>query len=292
MKLILPATTANLGCGYDTLGMALSLYNTFEFWEAEEDIVIDYEGDVSEHLVMVSMHETQKIMGFDKKHAMLRMEADIPVKRGLGSSAVCIVAGCIMAFLLDGRKIDVQRVLEIGNQLEGHPDNIAPVLYGGLTAAMQLDTEVFVQSLPLHESIEPIVVIPPFPFGTKDAREAIPKVIPHTDAVYNLSRVGLLIGALGKGEIDHLNVYTDDRLHELYRFPMINAIDPSYERVTRKLEELSAGVCLSGAGPTLLGLTNDASAKDRMREWLAEEGLDYQVLDSKIDRVGYRVEAE
>lgn len=292
MRIILPATSANLGSGYDTLGIALSLYNTFEFHEAETDSVLDYDGDPSFHLVIESMHITQEKMGFPRKNAMLAMQADIPIKRGLGSSAVCIVAGCMMAFLLEGRKVDVQQVLEISNSLEGHPDNIAPVICGGFTAAMQFDGKVYVQTLPIHESIEPVVVIPPFPFATKAAREAIPKSIPHQDAVFNVSRIGLLIGAMGKGEIEHLNLYTDDRLHEIYRFPMIDAIDPNYPRVTKKMEELCNGVCLSGAGPTLLGLTGNPETKEMMKDWLVAENLAYEVLDLKIDRIGYRIEED
>lgn len=292
MKLILPATTANLGSGYDTLGLAMTLYNTFEFWESEEDIVMNWDEDPSEHLVIQAMREAQYVMSFPKKKVMLSMQADIPVKRGLGSSAVCIVAGVMIAFLLDGRPVDPKRVLEISNQLEGHPDNIAPVIYGGFTAAMQTETDVYVQELEIHESIEPIVVIPPFPFATKAAREAIPEMIPHSDAVFNVSRIGLLVGALAKGELEHLGVFTDDRLHEIYRFPMIEACDVHYASVTKKLESLCESVTLSGAGPTLLGLTNDKTAKSRMIAWIKEEGLDYEVLDLRIDRTGYRIEGD
>lgn len=290
MKLIIPATSANLGCGYDSLGLALNLYNQFEFWETESDALFGSEENPEEHLVFQALRETQRILSFSRKSVTLKINAQIPQKRGLGSSAACVAAGVMMAFLLDGKRIDKNQVLSIGSKIEGHPDNLAPILYGGFTAALATEEAVYAHRFPVHRSIEPLVVVPRFSFSTGDARKALPEMIPETDAVFNLTRLGLLIGALEEGNIRDLDVFTEDRLHEPYRIPMIMEIDGNYRRVREKMSTLSHGVSLSGAGPSLIGFTDDAGARDTMREWLEAEQLEYDVPNIGIERDGYRVE--
>lgn len=292
MKLRLPATSANLGCGYDTLGLALSLYNTFEFWESETNICLDSDLDPADHLVFRAMQEAQRTLSFPQKSATLRVETGIPIKSGLGSSAACVAAGIMIAFLLQGKKIDKNQVLSIGTQIEGHPDNLAPLLYGGLTAALASETGVFAQAFPIDASIEPLIVVPRFSFSTEEARRALPEQIPVEDAVFNLTRIGLLIGALGEGNLDDIDTFTEDRLHEPYRLPLLRELDPNYRRVREKMRTLAKGVSLSGAGPSLIAFTQDADARDTMREWLQAEQLDYEVPNVGIERIGYRLETQ
>jgi homoserine kinase len=235
MKLRLPATSANLGCGYDTLGLALSLYNTFEFWESETNICLDSDLDPADHLVFRAMQEAQRTLSFPQKNATLRVETGIPIKSGLGSSAACVAAGIMIAFLLQGKKIDKNQVLSIGTQIEGHPDNLAPLLYGGLTAALASETGVFAQAFPIDASIEPLIVVPRFSFSTEEARRALPEQIPVEDAVFNLTRIGLLIGALGEGNLDDIDTFTEDRLHEPYRLPLLRELDPNYRQNAPRL---------------------------------------------------------
>lgn len=292
MKLIIPASTANLGCGYDSLALALALYNTFTFEAADEDAVIGWRSDVREHMVISSLHTAQEILGFPSTKALLAVDAGVPVKRGLGSSATCITAGCLMAFLLEGKPIDQEAVLHIANRIEGHPDNIAPMIVGGLTAAMQKDGEVSMHKFPIDPRLRAIAVIPPFPFSTAVARGAIPARVPHADAVFNLSRVALLIAALGEGDLSRLSVYLEDALHEPYRLPKIAEKDANYPRAMEMLGSICEGACLSGAGPTMLGLTARVEAKKEMEEWLAQENIPYEVRLLNVDHEGYRVEAE
>lgn len=292
MKLRLPATSANLGCGYDTLGLALSLYNTFEFWESETNICLDSDLDPADHLVFRAMQEAQRTLSFPQKNATLRVETGIPIKSGLGSSAACVAAGIMMAFLLQGKKIDKNQVLLIGTQIEGHPDNLAPLLYGGLTAALASETGVYTQAFPIDASIEPLIVVPRFSFSTEEARRVLPEQIPVEDAVFNLTRIGLLIGALGEGNLDDIDTFTEDRLHEPYRLPLLRELDPNYRRVREKMRTLAKGVSLSGAGPSLIAFTQDADARDTMREWLQAEQLDYEVPNVGIERIGYRLETQ
>lgn len=290
MKLILPATSANLGCGYDSLGLALRLYNTYEFWESDNDEVFGSDADPEQHLVFQAMREAQYAMAFPKKSATLKVTAEIPEKRGLGSSAACVAAGVMMAFLLQGKNIDKKQVLSIGTTVEGHPDNLAPILYGGFTASLKTDTAVYATGFPVHPSVEPLIVVPRFGFATDLARDALPDTVPITDAVANLARVGLLIGALEEGKLEELDVFTEDRLHEPYRMPLIAQIDPNYRRVREKMRSLVHGVSLSGAGPTLIGFCADPAVREDMKQWLADEQLDYDVLSIGIERDGYRLE--
>lgn len=290
MKLTLPATSANIGCGYDTAGLALRLYNLYEFWETETDALLDSEEDPAEHLVFHAMHETQRLLAFPDKFATLRITADIPRARGLGSSAACVAAGIMMAFLLQGKSIDKNQVLSIGTKIEGHPDNVAPILYGGFTTALATEEGVHVHRFPVHGSIEPVLAVPRFPFGTQKARQAIPEQIAMADAVFNLSRLGLLIGALEEGAVEKLDVFARDRLHEPYRIPLILEEEGNFRRVREKMRTLLHGVSLSGAGPSLIGFTKDKQAAKTLEAWLDREALPYDVLSVGIEPNGYRLE--
>ena len=290
MKLMIPATSANLGCGYDSLGLAVRLYNTFEFWETEQDAVFDSDIDPNDHLVFQALREAQYTLAFPKKTVTLKVDAGIPVRRGLGSSAACVAAGVMMAFLLEGRKVDPKQVLSIGTGIEGHPDNLAPIVYGGLTASAALENGVVARRFPLHADVEPVIVVPRFEFATRDAREALPESVPMEDAVANVSRVGLLLGALEDGLLEDLDALAQDRLHEPYRIPKIAEIDGNYRRVIEKMRTLAHGISLSGAGPSLIAFTDEADVAEKLQAWFTEQQLGYDAYQPGVETVGYRLE--
>lgn len=289
-----PATTANLGPGFDSFGCALGLYNTYTFEAIDQGLEISgcAEKYCNPKNLSVRAYElTLKEAGVAYTGLRMEMlETQVPVSRGLGSSAAMIVAGVVAANAEAGYPFDNRKMLELATRIEGHPDNLAPAFYGGLTASMMNDGIPDTVTYKMAEGLRFVVCIPTFELSTAKARKALPETYSRADAVYNLSHGAVLLKALETGDKPVISWALNDRLHQPYRVSLI----PEYETVRRvALESGAIAFCISGAGPTLLALTDDRNFAGRLSARLSKETKKgWKVLSPEIDRHGATVTEE
>ena len=254
-----PATSANCGPGFDSLGLALTLYNDFTFTISDEtfgfSLEVEGEGKDSFHasgrnmafasfLAVWNKITDHKRIGID-----VHMHNQVPKSRGLGSSSTAIVAGVTAASILSGANLTLDEILQEANAMEGHPDNVAPAIYGGFTISFQENSVAHTLRTIPKMPLQFIAVVPDMQLSTHMAREAIPKEIPHPDAVFNSSRTALLVAALLENRPDLLQYALEDKLHQPYRAKLI----PGLTEVFAAGEEAGAYKCIiSGSGSTLL----------------------------------------
>ena len=298
VRVRVPASTANLGPGFDALGMALGLYNEIEVEVAGVGLRLDVEGEGAErlqslgrqNLVARAVTGTLERLGRPAEGLRVRMVNRIPLSRGLGSSSAAALGGVAAAAELARASLTPEELLDLTLPLEGHPDNITPALLGGLTVATVVDGKVRCVKLPVPEGLSAVAVIPEFHLSTAKARRALPPTVPRADAVFNVGRVALLLAAMQSGRLDLLRGAVQDRLHQPYRAPLV----PGMDEVLTEGEAAGALACfLSGAGPTLLALvTGDGTAiGERMaRRWMEQANVTARVLGLPIDREGLRIE--
>lgn len=285
MRIRIPATSANLGCGFDTLGLALDLYNEFIIEPSPEDHLVGEERDLESHMVFSTRNLACDMLGLPRQHCTLTVHAQVPESSGLGSSATCILAGIIAALHLNGQPLDEQVILKTATHMEGHPDNVVPAYVGGLTASLDLGEKVLYRKSAVHEELVFLTVIPPFAFATAGARAAIPSMIRHRDAVANLSRVVLLMDALEQGKVGDLRALVHDELHEKYRLPLIQQLDPDYETLYTYCQTHARGTFLSGAGPTFIAVI-EADQAESLQMQLQAMGPAYRFLRLKAGNEG------
>ena len=258
VRVSVPATAANLGPGFDCLGMALGLYHRISVREEEgEGVEIRATGEGHEELPsgadnMIHRALRTACSHFDYRPLKLIVESDneIPLAAGLGSSAAAYTAGLAAGVLLSGHRLDTELLIRWGSEQEGHADNVTPCVLGGL-AVITNDGAV------RHVRIDPPagmavqIAIPDFTLPTEEARTVLPETVTHRDAVFNQSRVGLLTAALSTGRMDLLETAMRDRLHQPYRECLVPGLP---EVVSAAVAAGAAGAALSGAGPTVLAL--------------------------------------
>ncbi|GAA4907488.1 homoserine kinase [Stackebrandtia albiflava] len=250
-----PATSANLGAGFDCLGLALSMYDevTAEVTTGETVVTVEGEGSgrlaVDEsHLVVASLRAACDAFGVAAPNVRLRCRNAIPQARGLGSSSAAIVAGVSLAAeLLADVTVDPRVLLRVAAELEGHPDNVAPCLLGGFTVAWTGDDGAHAVRMDPAAGIAPVVYLPAGQGFTSQARAALPGRVPHTDAVFNLSRAALAVHAFTT-DPSLLLAATDDRLHQRYR----GEVMPRTLELVEHLREAGIPAAVSGAGPSVL----------------------------------------
>lgn len=262
IRIQVPATSANLGSGFDSLGIALNLYN--QVWMEESDAIdISCKDDVqvplNEHnLIYWAAKQLYEQCGRKLPGMKIVQLNNIPMARGLGSSSACIVAGILGANRLLGSPLDVKELVTLATKIEGHPDNVAPALEGGLVASAIEGGKVYSVSVPVSDKIRFIVFIPPFELKTEKARSVLPDSYTRADAVYNLSRSALMTASLFSGNLENLRVAVQDKIHQPYRSGLI----ANYDDVCRMSYELGTlGTCISGAGPTIISMVKAEEAE-------------------------------
>ncbi len=264
-----PATTANLGVGFDCLGMALDIYSYFYFKPSKSLQIsgcpTEYQNE--NNLVYQAYIEAMTELGIKPSPIKLVIKSDIPLERGLGSSSACVVAGVLGAYTLAGHPIDQEKVLALCTKIEGHPDNVAPALIGGLVASYQGDPILYTSRFPLHSSYEFLVLIPDFRTSTEIARELLPEKIHFTDAVSNQSKLLFATQALTSGDGALLQEVMTDKLHEPYRKQLIHEVNIVSD-LTKQAGALT--VLVSGSGPTLLAIAQEKIDIDSLNNQLKE----------------------
>jgi homoserine kinase len=299
VRVRVPASTANLGAGFDALGMALGLYNEIEVERGDGDgmhLTIEGEGAErlqalgAQNLVARAVSGTLAHLGASPAGVSVRVINRIPLSRGLGSSSAAVVGGVAGAAALAGASLSAEELLDLALPLEGHPDNIAPALLGGLTVATLVEGKVRCVKLSVPDALQAVAVIPDFRLSTAKARQALPPMVPRGDAVFNVGRVALFLAALQAGRLDLLREGAKDRLHQPYRAALV----PGMSDVLAEGERAGALACfLSGAGPTLLALVagDPGDVGRRMAEcWHEKAGVTAQTHALAIDRAGVQVE--
>ena len=262
-----PATTANLGPGFDSFGCALQLYTDVTFEETDCGLEItgcDQAFSGPDNLAYVAYCAVLASLSEEVKGVKIHIDAHIPVCRGLGSSAALLVAGAMGANVLHGNRLSTQGLLNITNAMEGHPDNLAPAFFGGLTASMVDNGLPVTVNFPLHPDWEIIALVPDFDMPTVKARAILPEQVSRADAIYNVAHGALVLKALELGDEKLLRTAMQDKLHQPYRKHMV----ADYEVIEGLARTSGAAFCLSGAGPTLLCITRDKTLKDRLAEKL------------------------
>ena len=240
-RIIVPATSGNLGPGFDSLGIALNIYGHFVFEDSSSSD--------ADHLAVKAYQKALEWMDAKGPGIKVHTPQEIPMARGLGSSAACIVAGVLAAGHVSGKDVPKSELLQMATEIEGHPDNVAPALYGGLVSSGLRNGRAFSGKLALSEKLSFAVLIPDFHLSTAKSRSVLPKSISLSDATYNLSQQGLSISALANGDPELISHAFDDKLHQPYRFPLV---DEAEKLIAIAKESGALAVTLSGAGPSLL----------------------------------------
>ncbi len=297
IRIKVPASTTNLGPGYDCLGLALKLYNYIEFerlprgktqliWQGEQN---DAMRPHVEKLVLRAAREIFDLCGVSAPGLRITLKLNIPIARGLGSSATAIIAGMVAANELCGSRISREKLLVQSAKFEGHPDNVTACFLGGLTASTFSGDGLAIRKYRLRSALKVVVVVPSYGLETRKARAVIPKHVKHRDAVFNLSRVPLVIDRLVTGELSDLQRLMQDRLHQPYRKPLIKG----YDQIVRAGLNAGAGaVVLSGAGPSMVAFctSNVEQVATSMGEILSTLNISNYVLILSPDNRGTVVE--
>jgi len=286
VRIRVPASSANLGPGFDCLGLALGLHDVVVARAADSGLVVDVAGEGADrvrrdrrNLVVAAMRATFDRLGGQPRGLEVVCANRIPHGRGLGSSAAAIVAGVCAARALVLGGLSDPEALDLAASIEGHPDNVAACLLGGLTAAWTAPDGVS-RALPLSVSpeVRPVALVPATTMSTRRARALLPESVPFADAARTAGRAVALAAALGSRP-DLLGELADDRLHEPYRL----AAQPRAAALLGRLHDAGIAATLSGSGPTVLALANGENQARRAGE-LAGRG--WQVMALPVDREG------
>lgn len=293
IKIQIPATSANLGAGFDALGLALSYYNYVNIEEYDGISISSLDGTPVPEDETNMVYETAKtlyqICGRPFKGLRIEQINNIPMARGMGSSSACIIAGLVGANKLMGEPLTLDEMVDLSAQIEGHPDNTAPALLGGIVTAVFDGKKVHWVKQEVFTTLKFIVIVPDFELKTEKARECLPKEIPFTDAVYNLSRAALFSASLLTGKYENLRTAVDDRLHQPYRIELI----PHARDVFETAYSLGAyAAYISGAGPSIMTVVDAENTyfAGKLRFALDRAGLQsWDVHELHIDNAGTRI---
>jgi homoserine kinase len=294
---IVPATTANIGPGFDCLGAALTLYNQFKFTEtASSNLEIKVVGKEAakvscdqDNLLYQALIKLYENIGQKPPSLLIEIDLGVPLARGLGSSATAIVGGLVGANQLAGNPLNRNEIINLAIEMEGHPDNVVPALLGNCLLSVKGNNHWEFCPISWHSEIIVIVAIPDFELSTQEARSVLPKSLNYHDAVFNISHLGLLIKALETNQESWLKVAMADCLHQPYRKGLIKG----YDRVEIAAKDAGAyGLVISGAGPSLLALTNvnhQETVISAIGEAWKQEGIEAIVRSLSLDSQGARI---
>lgn len=293
IRVKIPATTANMGPGFDCFGMALTLYNTFEIKKDDNRLCYLENGEPSlippdENLILNTYKRVLSMYNHPIQGICINLtQYDIPMSRGLGSSATCILAGIIAANYILNNILTIEEIINIGSLIEGHPDNIVPAAIGGLSISYIDNKDVIYSKLLPPIGISYIVMIPNFSVSTNKAREVLPDNYSRNTCVFNIARASMLISLLLKNDITKLRSCLDDKIHQPYRKELI----PDIDKIFSKCMELgSLGEFISGSGSTLISIIkDDAKIINELNTYLKGLSGEWKSLILKSDLEGIKI---
>ena len=295
VKIKVPGTSANIGPGFDTLGLALNIFNeiTVEKKNSGIEVLWDIPNPnipLEDNLVYVALVHTLKKYKKEDLGCTVRMtKVDIPISRGLGSSAAAIVCGIYAAHYLMDYSLSTKDIVNIATELEGHPDNVAPAILGNMILSVMTGDSILYSKIDFPEEIKFNVLIPNFKLSTEKARSVLPGSYSTADCVSNASRLALMLNFLKEKRYNDLRVCLEDKIHQPYRFELINNSLDIFE----KSKELGAlGEFISGAGPTLITWVdkNEESYKKELQKYLDTLDDKWEIKDLTINTTGTIIE--
>ena len=292
IRVRVPATSANIGPGFDAMGLALKLYNEFGFESLEKGIeIVGFQEKYNnyDNLVLKSVRRLYQAAGRELMGIRITVKEGIPVSRGLGSSAACIVGGLVGAnALLDG-PLSKDELISLAVEIEGHPDNVVPAFEGGLTVSYAKDGSVRHEKINFdYEKLLLYALIPDFEVSTEKARKALPETFPLEDVVCNISRTAMLVASFLNGKFGNLWDILSDRVHQPYRSRLINGFDSIEEKM---IELEFDGLFISGAGPTLMGILSERDSRkvEALKEFLDSMENIWKLEPVGIDKKGVQI---
>lgn len=285
-----PATSANFGSGFDTIGAAFSLYNIFEFEILQnKELVItgcDPEFCNEDNLIYQSMKVVFNKANITPPGVHIHEVNNIPIGKGLGSSATCIVGGLIGANLICGQPFTLEELFEMAIEIEGHPDNVTPAFFGGLTTALICPGKpTFYNSLPISDKFSFFACIPNFTLSTEEARRLLPDSYSRSDVVFNISHALMTFIALVKGEVKVIPEAIDDKIHEPYRKVIIDG----YSDIESGIQECGGLTCfISGAGPTIMCIAESSNLtfESQMNSYVNKNLTGWKFVKLEPDNTG------
>jgi len=291
-KIRIPATSANLGPGFDCFGLAIKVYNTFIF----EKIPFGFEFIVKfknkeipinqgDNLVYVAMKETFDMFNKSMPGIRLIEEINIPFSRGLGSSATAILAGILASNKILGNPMNDEEILNLAYKIEGHSDNIVPALNGGFNITIIENNKIIFKKVNVDENLRIIIAIPEIKIKTKESRKILPAEVKREDAIFNLSRAALLAASLITRDYSYFPVAFQDKLHQNYRAKLIPGF---YDVVSNAYNEGALGVALSGSGSSIIAFTisNEKNIAQSMIKTFSKLGIDSEYIITSTDNEG------
>ena len=301
VRVRVPGTSANCGPGFDCLGLACTVYNDLELRLTREpglSITMTGEGATNipcdnRNIVWRSAQYLLEKAGKDKEYrgAVIHMENRVPLSRGLGSSATAIVAGLTAANALIGNPFNRREILQFATDIEGHPDNVAPAIFGGFTVNAVTNGRVDCFSFLPRFRMKFVVAVPNFPLSTRMARKVLPTEVPMKDAIFNIGRASMLVAALTRGNERYLRLGLDDALHQPYRAELIPGMYHVFKAARRAG---AAGATLSGAGPCLIAYVLERRHAEEavgkaMLEAFRKHDVDARILTLDLDTHGAQI---
>lgn len=291
-----PATSANLGPGFDTLGLALELFLELNIEPAISGIKVFYLNDgkrkvknLDKNLIIQAMNKVFAKADITPAFTMT-VKNDIPMSRGLGSSAAAIVAGIFAANYLIGEKYSRDLLIKWAVELEGHADNIVPAVVGGLTTAMIYENEIYYQRVVIPANFRAIIAVPEFTLPTEKSRSVLPEKVALQDTVYNLQRACFLLASLHNGDLSHLKLAMDDMIYQ----PLRKQFIPGFDEVFAAAYANGAlGVAMSGAGPSIIAFAGDNTDEigRAMQAAFADQGLRSNIYNLTPNQSGISISA-
>lgn len=296
-RITVPATTANIGPGFDAMGLALNLYLCIEieadpsgnqsvYWEDRKVSPLPED----KNLILSALKRTLKKIDRENTGFLLRvMDCQIPPSRGLGSSASAIVAGIYAANAICGQPLSQRDIIELASELEGHPDNVVPAILGGMSISFLAEGRVFTSPISVPPQLGFAVMIPDFELSTEHARKALPDSYSKKDCIHNLSRAAYLVASFSSGSVNGLREALNDRIHQPYRIKLIHEGDTVFSHA-RSAGAL--GEYISGAGPTLIALydKSDKAFTSKMKDSLKSMKNFWTLLDLEVCQEGATIE--